>query len=52
MIENTIQYHLFYPLLFILAIIVIFVITRVYKDKLDNKKDIELEEELSNMDVR
>ena len=34
------EIYLFYPLLFILAIIVTFVIARVYKDKLDNKKDI------------
>lgn len=32
--------HLFYPLLFIFAIIITFVIARVYKDKLDNTKDI------------
>lgn len=38
---NTLsQLHLFYPLLFIFAIIVTFVLSRVYKDKLDNKKDI------------
>lgn len=40
MIESTTQYHLFYPLLFILVIIVTFVLSRVYKDKLDNIKDI------------
>lgn len=40
MIEHTTQYHLFYPLLFIFAIIVTFVLSRVYEDKLDNKKDI------------
>ena len=38
---NTLsQLHLFYPLLFIFAIIATFVLSRVYKDKLDNKKDI------------
>ena len=38
---NTLsELHLFYPLLFVLAIIITFVIARVYKDKLDNKKDI------------
>lgn len=35
-----IEIHLFYPLLFVLAIIVTFVIARTYKDKLDFKKDI------------
>ena len=40
MIESTTQYHLFYPLLFVLAIIITFVIARTYKDKLDFKKDI------------
>lgn len=40
MIEHTTQYHLFYPLMFVLAIIITFVLARVYKDKLDNKKDI------------
>lgn len=40
MIEHTTQYHLFYPLLFIFAIIITFVLSRVYKDKLDNRKDI------------
>ena len=34
------EYHLFYPLMFVLAIIITFVLARVYKDKLDNKKDI------------
>lgn len=34
------EIHLFYPLLFILAIIVTFVLSRVCKDKLDNRKDI------------
>ena len=38
---NTLsELHLFYPLLFILVIIVTFVLSRVYKDKLDNIKDI------------
>ena len=38
---NTLsQLHLFYPLLFILAIIITFVLARVYNDKLDFKKDI------------
>ena len=38
---NTLsQLHLFYPLLFIFAIIATFVLSRVYKDKLDNIKDI------------
>lgn len=40
MIESTTQYHLFYPLLFILAIIITFVLSRVYNDKLSYKKDI------------
>ena len=40
MIESTTQYHLFYPLLLVLAIIITFVIARMHKDKLDNKKDI------------
>ena len=40
MIENTTQYHLFYPLLFVFVIILTFVLARVHKDKLDNKKDI------------
>lgn len=34
------EIHLFYPLLFIFGIIAIFVLSRVYKDKLDNRKDI------------
>ena len=34
------EIHLFYPLLFIFAVIVTFVLSRVYKDKLDNIKDI------------
>lgn len=34
------EIHLFYPLLFVLAIIVTFVIARTYKDKLNFKKDI------------
>lgn len=38
---NTLsQLHLFYPLLFIFGIIATFVLSRVYKDKLDNRKDI------------
>lgn len=40
MIEHTTQYHLFYPLLFVFGIILTFVLARVHKDKLDNKKDI------------
>ena len=40
MIENISTIHLFYPLLFVLAIIVTLVIARTYKDKLDFKKDI------------
>lgn len=40
MIESTTQYHLFYPLLLVLAIILTFVIARMHKDKLDNRKDI------------
>ena len=40
MIEHVTKIHLFYPLLFVLAIIVTFVIARTYKDKLDFKKDI------------
>lgn len=35
-----INIHLFYPLMFIFAVILTFVLARVYKDKLDNKKDI------------
>ena len=38
---NTLsQLHLFYPLLFIFAIIATFVLSRVYNDKLNYKKDI------------
>ena len=38
---NTLsQLHLFYPLLFIFAIIVTVVLSRVYNDKLNYKKDI------------
>lgn len=38
---NTLsELHLFYPLLFVLVIIVTFVLARVYKDKLDDKKDM------------
>jgi len=33
-----INIHLFYPLLFVLVIIVTFVLARVYKDKLEIKK--------------
>lgn len=40
MIESTTQYHLFHPLMFVLAIIITFVIARMHKDKLDNTKDI------------
>lgn len=40
MIEDISTINLFYPLLFIFAIIVTFVLSRVYKDKLDNIKDI------------
>lgn len=40
MIESTTQYHLFYPLLLVLAIIITFVIARMHKDNLDNRKDI------------
>ena len=40
MIEHVTEIHLFYPLLFVLAIIVTLVIARTYKDKLDFKKDI------------
>lgn len=40
MIEDISTINLFYPLLFIFAIIATFVLSRVYKDKLDNKKDI------------
>lgn len=34
------ELNLFYPLLFVLAIIIVFVLARVYNDKLDFKKDI------------
>ena len=34
------EIHLFYPLLFIFGIIATFVLSRVYKDNLDNRKDI------------
>ena len=34
------ELNLFYPLLFVLAIIVVFVLARVYNDKLNFKKDI------------
>lgn len=34
------EIHLFYPLLFVLAIIIVFVLSRVYNDKLNFKKDI------------
>ena len=34
------EIHIFYPLLFVLAIIIIFVLARVYNDKLNSKKDI------------
>lgn len=34
------EIYLFYPLLFIFAIIATFVLSRVYKDNLDNRKDI------------
>ena len=38
---NTLsQLHLFYPLLSIFAIIVTFILSRVYNDKLNYKKDI------------
>lgn len=40
MIEHVTEIHLFYPLLFVLTIIITFVISRTYKDKLDFKKDI------------
>lgn len=40
MIENTVTLHLFYPLLFIFAVILLFLLCRVYKDSLDNKKDL------------
>lgn len=34
------EIHLFYPLLFIFGIIATFVLSRMHKDKLDNRKDI------------
>lgn len=34
------EIHIFYPLLFVLAIIIIFVLARVYNDKINFKKDI------------
>lgn len=34
------ELNLFYPLLFVLAIIIVFVLARVYNDKLNFKKDI------------
>lgn len=38
---NTLsELHLFYPLLFIFGIIATFVLSRVYKDNLGNRKDI------------
>ena len=40
MIEHVTEIHLFYPLLFVLTIIITFVISRTYKNKLDFKKDI------------
>lgn len=40
MIEDISTINLFYPLLFIFGIIATFVLSRVYKDKLDNRKDI------------
>lgn len=42
MIEsNTLtQIHLFYPALFLFGIIVTFIVSRAFKDKLDNNKDI------------
>ena len=40
MIEQMNTINLFYPLLFIAAIILTFVIARSYKDKLDYKKDV------------
>lgn len=39
--SNTLtQIHLFYPALFLFGIIVTFIISRAFKDKLDAKKDI------------
>lgn len=40
MIEHMNTINLFYSLLFILAIIITFVLSRVYNDKLNYKKDI------------
>ena len=40
MIEDISTINLFYPLLFIFAIIATFVLARVYNDKLNYKKDI------------
>ena len=40
MIEDISTINLFYPLLFIFGIIATFMLSRVYKDKLDNRKDI------------
>ena len=40
MIEDISTINLFYPLLFIFAIIATFVLSRVYNDKLNYKKDI------------
>lgn len=40
MIEQINVIHLFYPLLFLLLVIIIFVLSRALKDCLDNKKDI------------
>ena len=34
------EIHLFYPLLFLLFVIIVFVISRALKDYFDNKKDI------------
>lgn len=40
MTQQIVNINLFYPLLFILAIIITFVIARIYNDKLSYKKDI------------
>ena len=48
MIEHVTEIHLFYPLLFVLTIIITFVISRTYKDKLDFKKDVEITSEAFN----
>ena len=40
MTQQIVNINLFYPLFFILAIIITFVIVRVYNDKLSYKKDI------------